>query len=76
LTVGQSYKNRFLKNIIDSTPSLLLHLVVLGGVMVTVLPLVPRFAASNPAETMGFKGDKNPQHAFLQRGSKAEGPMS
>jgi hypothetical protein len=23
-----------------------------------------------------FKGDKNPQHAFLRRGSKAVGPKS
>ena len=40
-------------------------------------PLVPKFAGSNPAEAVGFfKGEKNPQHAFLRRGSKAVGPMS
>jgi hypothetical protein len=34
-------------------------------------------AGSNPAETVGFlKGDKNPQHAFLRKGSKIIGPMS
>ena len=39
-------------------------------------PLVPEFAGSNPAEAVGFFGRKNPQHAFLRRGSKAVGPMS
>jgi hypothetical protein len=39
-------------------------------------PLVPKFAGSNPAEAVGFLRAKNPQHAFLQRGSKAVGPMS
>jgi hypothetical protein len=34
------------------------------------------FAGSNPAEAMDFKGDKNPQHAFLRKGNKAVGPMS
>ena len=28
------------------------------------------------AEAVGFLGQKNPQHAFLRRGSKAVGPMS
>ena len=28
-------------------------------------------AASNPAEAVGFFGRKNPQRAFLRRGSKA-----
>ena len=39
-------------------------------------PLVPKFAGSNPAEAVGFFGRKNPQCAFLRRGSKAVGPMS
>ena len=39
-------------------------------------PLVPKFAGSNSAEVVGFLGRKNPQHAFLRRGSKAVGPMS
>jgi len=30
----------------------------------------------HPAEAVGFLGRKNPQHAFLQRGSKAVSPMS
>jgi len=33
-------------------------------------PLAPKFAGSNPAEAVGFFGYKNPQHAFLRRGSK------
>jgi hypothetical protein len=28
--------------------------------------MVPKFAGSNPAETVGFFGRKNPQHAFLR----------
>jgi hypothetical protein len=39
-------------------------------------PLVLKFAGSNPAEAVGFFGRKNPQHAFLPRGSKAVCPMS
>ena len=44
-----------------------------GGLGVACWPLVPKFAGSNPAEAVGFLGRKNPQHAFLQRGSKAVG---
>ena len=47
-----------------------------GGLGVACWPLVPKFAGSNPAEAVGFLRQKNPQHAFLQRGSKAVGPMS
>ena len=47
-----------------------------GGLGVACWPLVPNFAGSNPAEAVGFLGRKNPQHAFLRRGSKAVGPMS
>jgi len=47
-----------------------------GGLEVACRPLVPKFAGSNPAEAVGFLGRKNPQHAFLRRGSKAIGPMS
>ena len=40
-------------------------------------PLTPKFVGSNPAEAVGFlKGNKNPQHAFLRKGSKIIGPMS
>jgi len=47
-----------------------------GGLGVACWPLVPKFAGSNPAEAIGFLGQKNPQHAFFRRGSKAVGPMS
>ena len=48
-----------------------------GGLGVACWPLVPKFAGSNPAEAVGFlRGEKNPQHSFLRRGSKAVGPMS
>jgi hypothetical protein len=39
-------------------------------------PLVPKIVGLNPAKAVGFFGRKNPQHAFLQRGSKAVCPMS
>jgi len=45
------------------------------GLGVACWPLVPKFAGSNPAEAVGFLGQKNPQHAFLWRASKAVGPM-
>ena len=47
-----------------------------GGLGVACWPLVPKFAGSNPAEAVGFLKRKNPQHAFLRRGSQAVGPMS
>jgi len=47
-----------------------------GGLGVACWPLVPKFAGSNPAEAVGTLGQKNPQHAFLRRGSKAVGLMS
>jgi hypothetical protein len=47
-----------------------------GGLEVACWPLVPKFAGSYPAEAVGFLGQKNPQRAFLRRGSKAIGPMS
>ena len=53
------------------------HLSGFGGLGVACWPLVPKFAGSNPAEAVRFlRGEKNPQHAFLRRGSKAVGPMS
>ena len=47
-----------------------------SGLGVASWPLVPKFAGSAQAKADGFLGRKNPQHAFLQRGSKAVGPMS
>ena len=47
-----------------------------GGLELACWPLVLKFAGSNQAEVFGFLGRKNPQHAFLRRGSKAVGPMS
>ena len=41
-----------------------------------VLAFSTLFAGSNPVEAVGFLGRKNPQYAFLRRGSKAVGPMS
>ena len=41
-----------------------------GGIGVACWPLVPKFAGSNPAESVGFLGRKIPQHAFLRRESR------
>ena len=62
-----------------STIYFLLHYLMnsgFGGLVGACWPLVPKFAASNPAEAVGFLGRKNPQHAFLLRGSKVVGPLS
>jgi hypothetical protein len=51
--------------------------VVLGGVMVIVLATGPKVRELKPGRRKWiFKGDKNRQHDFLRRGSKAVGPMS
>jgi hypothetical protein len=50
------------------------HVSGFGGLEVACSPLVPKFVGSHPAEAMGFLGRKNPQRAFLRRGSKAVGP--
>jgi hypothetical protein len=51
-------------------------LIAVGSLVVACLPMDTRFAASNPAEDDGiFKGDKNPSHDFLLKGSIAVGPM-
>jgi hypothetical protein len=47
-----------------------------GGLEVASWPLVPKFVGLHPAEAVGFLGQKNPQHTFLQRVSKAVGPAS
>jgi len=47
-----------------------------GGLEVRVLAFSTQVRGFNPAEAFGFFGRKNPQHAFLRRGSKAVGPMS
>jgi hypothetical protein len=39
-------------------------------------PLVPKIAGSNLTKAIRFFGQKNPQHAFLRRGSKTVYPMS
>jgi hypothetical protein len=45
--------------------------------MVSVLAIGPKFHVFKPSLwQLIFKGDKNPQHAFLRRGSKAVGSMS
>ena len=54
------------------TPAVRFHLFYSADAAeVACWPLVPKFAGSHPAEAVGFLGRKNPQHAFLRRGSKA-----
>ena len=47
-----------------------------GGLAVACWPLVPKFAGSKPAETVGVLGRKKNKHAFLRKGIKAVGAMS
>ena len=47
-----------------------------GGLVVACWHFVPKFVGSHPAENVGFLGRKNPQHAFLRKGSKPIGSMS
>jgi hypothetical protein len=47
-----------------------------SGLDVACWPLVPTVRKFAQAEAVGFLGRKNPQHAFLRRGSKAVDPMS
>jgi hypothetical protein len=47
------------------------HASSFGGLVVSMLSLVPKIARSNPAEAVGSFG-----HAFFRRGSKAVCPMS
>jgi hypothetical protein len=49
----------------------------LGGLVVSVLATGPKVRGFDPDRWRWiFKGDKNPEHHFLRRGSKAVGPMS
>ena len=69
--VKNTFQRRFLLRVIyptNQTASVVLWLAC--------WPLAPKFAGSNPAEAVGFFGRKNPQHAFLRRGSKRICPMS
>jgi hypothetical protein len=51
--------------------------VALSGVMVSVIVIGPTVRGLRPGRGQWiFKGDINPQHAFLRRGSKAFGLMS
>jgi hypothetical protein len=47
-----------------------------SGLVVNTLASGTQVRGSNPAEAVIFFGRKNPQHAFLRRGSKAVCPMS
>jgi hypothetical protein len=60
---------------------ILLHLFIrfvdLGGLVVSVLATGPKVRGFDPDRGRWIsKGDKNPEHHFLRRGSKAVGPMS
>jgi hypothetical protein len=47
------------------------------GLVVSVLAIVPNTRGFKPGQGRWiYKGDKNPEHAFLRRGRKAVGPMS
>jgi hypothetical protein len=53
------------------------HFVALSSVVTSVLAIGPTVIGFIPGRGRWiFKGDKNTQHAFLWRGSKAVCPMS
>jgi hypothetical protein len=53
------------------------YAVALGGLVVSVLATVPKVRGFDPDRGRWiFKGDKNPEHHSLRRGSKAVSPMS
>jgi hypothetical protein len=58
-------------------PSIFCDIVDLGGLVVSVLATGPKVRGFDPDRGRWiFKGDKNPEHNFLRRGSKAVSPMS
>jgi hypothetical protein len=62
---------------IDLLTSVLTVHVDLGGLVVSVLATGPNVRGFDSDRGRWiFKGDKNPEHHFLRRGSKAVGPMS
>jgi hypothetical protein len=53
------------------------RLVVFGGLVVSVLEIGSKVRVFKPGRgRRTFKGDKNPQHAFLRTGNTAVSPMS
>jgi hypothetical protein len=53
------------------------YFVALGGLVVSVLATGPKVRGFDPDRGRWiFKSDKNPEHHFLRRGSKAGGSMS
>jgi hypothetical protein len=54
----------------------MLLIVDLGGLVVSALATGAKVRGFDPDRGRWiFKGDKNPEHHFLGRGSKAVGPM-
>jgi hypothetical protein len=52
-------------------------IVTLGGIVVSVLAIGPKVRGFKPGQGRWiFKGDKNPKHDFLLRGSETFGPIS
>ena len=47
-----------------------------GGPVVVILATGSKIRGSNPARVDGFFRCKNPEYDFLQKGSKALGPVS
>jgi hypothetical protein len=62
--------------VVNEAVSLVMYLVVLGGVMVSVFVTGHKVHRLKPGRgRLIFNDDKNPQNAFLQKGSKAVGLM-
>jgi hypothetical protein len=53
------------------------HNVDLGGLVVSVFATGPKVRGFDPDRgRWTYEGDRNPEHHFLRRGSKAVSPMS
>jgi len=62
------------KNWISSFGGLVVSMLAsgtFGGLVVSMLPSDTQVCGFKPGKAIGFFGQKNPQHAFLQRGSRA-----
>jgi hypothetical protein len=57
--------------VFDHVSLVLFNVSHLGGVMVSVLDILPKVRGFKPAKMMDFKGNKNPQRSILQRGRKS-----
>jgi hypothetical protein len=53
------------------------YMIAIDGLVASVLAIAPKISWFKPSRARRiFKGNKNPLHNFLRRGSNVVGPMS